>query len=71
METSVDKVDVPVDNDDILIFLKEYPVLQKQYLFFNCFVISSDKTMLFYKKAQAYNKNLNDIEIHYTSKLFI
>ena len=29
--------------DDILKFLEGYPELKMQYLFFNCFIISSDE----------------------------
>ena len=52
---------------DIQEFLKDYPLLKMQYLFFNCFIISSDDIMSIYKRAKFNHfKNLNNIEIYYT-----
>ena len=51
---------------DILELLKDYPVLKMQYLFLNCFVISSDDILFLYKKAQENIKILNNIETYYT-----
>ena len=63
METSLDK-DEKVDIKNIL---KEYAELEKQYLFFNCFVISSDEIKILYEKAkEKYNNYLKNIEIYYT-----
>ena len=69
METKVDKFNKVniTDKDDIQKLLKDYPELENQYLFFNCFIISSNEIMNLYKQAQAKHiKKLNDIEIYYT-----
>jgi len=48
-------------------FLKDYPELRMQYVFNNCFVISSDKIKSIYQRAQRIHKNhLNDVEIYYS-----
>ena len=57
------------DKIDILKFLENYPDLQLQYLFLNCFVISSKEIMSLYKKAKLNQKNnLDNVEIYYTPK---
>ena len=62
METSISNLRL-----EILEFLKKYPELRLQYLFFNCFVISSKESMINYLIAKSEDKtNLKDIEIYYT-----
>ena len=62
METSISKLRL-----ETLEFLKKYPELRLQYLFFNCFVISSKESMINYLIAKSEHKtNLKDIEIYYT-----
>ena len=52
---------------DILEFLQKYPDLRLQYLFLNCFVISSKETMINYFIAKSEHKtHLNGIEIYYS-----
>ena len=52
---------------DILEFLQKYPDLRLQYLFLNCFVISSKETMINYFIAKSEHKTrLNGIEIYYS-----
>ena len=62
METSDNKE----DKSNILKFLEDFNELKMQYLFLNCFVISSDKIYRQHKEAQKKIKNLNDIETYYT-----
>ena len=47
-------------------YTKDFLELQKQYLFFNCYVISSEKKMLVYRNNAKYNKNVDNIEVYYT-----
>ena len=47
--------------------LKDYPELEAQYLFYNCFIISSNKLMPIYEKwNKKFGDNLKNIEIYYT-----
>ena len=65
METLVNKR----DKIDIKEFLNDYSQLKKQYLFFDCFIISSDNIMYLYQKAKKKeNINFKNVEIYYTPK---
>ena len=47
--------------------LKDYPELQTQYLFYNCFIISSEQLMSNYEECQKkFKDNLKDVEIYCT-----
>ena len=62
MEFSCDK------EDKVLEFLNNYPALKLQYLFLNCFVISSNYILSQINEAQEKMKSLKKIEIYYTPK---
>ena len=63
METLVDKK----DKINIKEFLKDFYELKEQYLFFDCFIISSQHFMNLYRRAQEKaNEKFNNIEIYYT-----
>ena len=48
-------------------FLKDYPKLQQQYVFYNCFIISSKEIMSQYKEAGIKGTNyIKDIEVYFT-----
>ena len=65
METLVNKR----DKIDIKEFLNDYSQLKKQYLFFDCFIISSDNIMYLYQRAKKKeNINFKNVEIYYTPK---
>ena len=55
------------DKIDIKDFLNDYPELKIQYVFFNCFIISSNQIFSIYKRAKANQKDIFDnIEIYFT-----
>ena len=63
METLVDKK----DKINIKEFLEDFYELKEQYLFFDCFIISSQHFMNLYQRAQEKaNEKFNNIEIYYT-----
>ena len=54
-------------NPDILEFLLDYPQLRLQYLFFNCFVISSKEDKSIYDRAKRNHiNNLKKVEVYFT-----
>ena len=47
--------------------LKDYPELRLQYLFYNCFIISSEEMNELYENAKSKQiKKFNDVEIYYS-----
>ena len=47
--------------------LKDYPELRLQYLFYNCFIISSEEMNELYERAKSKQiKKFNDVEIYYS-----
>ena len=47
--------------------LKDYPELRLQYLFYNCFIISSEEMNQLYERAKSKQiKKFNDVEIYYS-----
>ena len=63
METLVNKS----DKIDIKEFLEGYPELKKQFLFFDCLIISSEHIKFLYQRAkEKKNGNFKNIEIYYT-----
>lgn len=46
--------------------LKNFPILRLQYLFYNCFIISSKEMNTLYESAKFQIKKLNDVEIYYS-----
>lgn len=47
--------------------LKNFPILRLQYLFYNCFIISSKEMNTLYESAKGQQiKKLNDVEIYYS-----
>ena len=47
--------------------LKDFPRLRMQYLFYNCFIISSEEMNTLYEIAKGEKiKKLNDVEIYYS-----
>ena len=47
--------------------LKDYPELRLQYLFYNCFIISSEEMSELYERAKSKQiKKFNDVEIYYS-----
>ena len=47
--------------------LKNFPILRLQYLFYNCFIISSKEMNTLYESAKCQQiKKLNDVEIYYS-----
>ena len=47
--------------------MKDYPELQEQYLFYNCFIISSKEIMSLYEEVKIkYSKYIENIEVYYT-----
>lgn len=52
---------------DLYESLRNYPLLRLQYLFYNCFIISSDEINNLYESAKNEQiKKFNDVEIYYS-----
>ena len=52
---------------DLYESLRNYPLLRLQYLFYNCFIISSDEINNLYESAKNDQiKKFNDVEIYYS-----
>ena len=57
---------------DIYESLSNFPELRLQYLFYNCFIISSDEMNNLYESAKSKQiEKFNDVEIYYSPKIYM